>query len=92
MFKNPGTKIKNLANSLFILLCILPIAIPLLMMAAEFFDDDLFFLVPVLALLGIGASYLSCLFLAAFGELVETNTQLLEEARKKNADTEYTKL
>lgn len=102
MFNNPGAKIKGLAKTLFTICVVLTILGCIGMMAAEVIDEDMFFLVPVIAVLSIGASYLSCLFLAAFGELVETNTalkasneQLLEEAKAQTAllkgSSEFTK-
>ncbi len=78
MFNNPGTRIKNLAKTLFTVSVVLSIALPLLLLIGEVIDEDLIFVVPIFALIGIGASYISCLFLAAFGELVETNTQIKE--------------
>ncbi len=89
MFNNPGTKIKNLAKTLFIIICVLSIAVPLLLWIGEVIDEDLIVVIPIIAAVGIGSGYLSCLFLAAFGELVETNTKLLEEVQKKNTPDEY---
>ena len=82
MFNNPGTKIKNLAKTLFTIMAVLSVLMPLVMLFAEVIDEDMILLVPIIALLGIGSAYISCLFLAAFGELVETNTAIKESNEK----------
>ena len=75
MFNNPGTKIKNLAKTFFWVEMIGVIVAILAM------GDDLFE-VPGIAIAilagGFCVAYISALFLAAFGELVETNTQIKE--------------
>lgn len=78
MFDNPGTKIKNLAKTLFTISAVLSIALPLLLWMGDVIDEDLIVVIPIFAIISIGISYVSCLFLAAFGELVETNTQIKE--------------
>lgn len=78
MFDNPGTKIKNLAKTLFTISAALSIALPLLLWMGDVIDEDLIVVIPIFAIISIGISYVSCLFLAAFGELVETNTQIKE--------------
>ena len=82
MFNNPGTKIKNLAKTLFTIMAVLSVLTPVIMYMAEILDEDLFILIPIIALIGIGSAYISCLFLAAFGELVETNTAIKESNEK----------
>ena len=82
MFDNPGTKIKNLAKTLFTISAVLSIALPLLLWMGDVIDEDLIVVIPIFAIISIGISYVSCLFLAAFGELVETNTQIKESNEK----------
>ena len=75
MFNNPGAKIKGLAKTFFWIEVIGVIAAILAM------ADDLFEM-PIAAIavlvVGVGVAYIGALFLAAFGELVETNTQIKE--------------
>ena len=89
MFDNPGTKIKNLATPLFWVEMI-GVVIAILAMGDDLFE------VPGIAIAilagGFCVAYISALFLAAFGELVETNTQIKESneeiLKKLNAPTE----
>lgn len=90
MFDNPGTKIKNLAKTLFTISAVLSIALPLLLWMGDVIDEDLIVVIPIFAIISIGISYVSCLFLAAFGELVQTNTEIKEsneEILKKMNET-----
>lgn len=98
MFNNPGAKIKGLAKTFF-WIEVVGVVIAILAMADELFEDiETILLAVVILAAGIGVAYISALFLAAFGELVETNTsiaatnaQLLEEAKKRNSGSEYFK-
>ena len=86
MFNNPGTKIKKLAKTFF-WIEIVAVVVAILAMADFLFEEVEGLIAAVLILaVGVGVAYISALFLAAFGELVETNTKLLEEAQKKNAE------
>ena len=97
MFNNPGAKIKGLAKTLF-WIEVIGVIVTLLAMADYVFDDEGIFIAIAILVVGIGVAYLSSLFLAAFGELVQTNTeisntnkQILEEVRKQNAGSIFTK-
>ncbi len=99
MFNNPGAKIKGLAKTLFWIEVVILVLAVLFVGADELFEEieGIIGAVVILAV-GVGAAYISALFLAAFGELVETNTsiaqtnaQLLEEAKKRRSDGEYMK-
>lgn len=75
LFENPGAKIKGLATTFF-WIEVVGIVLAVFAMGDDLFEE------PILALLilvaGVAAAYISALFLAAFGELVETNTQIKE--------------
>ena len=79
MFNNPGAKIKGLANTFF-WIEVVGIVLAILAMGDDLFEE------PIVALLilaaGVGVAYISALFLAAFGELVETNTAIKESNEK----------
>ena len=75
MFNNPGTKIKNLAKTFFWVEMI-GVIVAILAMGDDLFEEPII-AIGILAV-GFGAAYISALFLAAFGELVETNTQIKE--------------
>ena len=78
MFNNPGAKIKGLATTFF-WIEVVGVAIAVLAMADELFESTEGILMGVLILaVGVGVAYIGALFLAAFGELVETNTQIKE--------------
>lgn len=78
MFNNPGAKIKGLAKTFF-WIEVIGVVIAVLAMADELFESMEGILIGVVILaVGIGVAYISALFLAAFGELVETNTQIKE--------------
>ena len=79
MFKNPGATIKKMAKILFILGIVAAVLIGIFMIIE---DDDLILAAPLAAGIIIGVNYISCLFLAAFGELVETNTAIKESNEK----------
>ena len=79
MFKNPGATIKKMAKVLFYIGVIAAILVAIVMIAN---DDDLILAAPLAALAIVGVNYISCLFLAAFGELVETNTAIKESNEK----------
>ena len=81
MFKNPGTKIKNLANTFF-WIEVAAVVIAILAMADDLFEEPLLAIGVLVG--GVAVAYISALFLAAFGELVETNTELLAETKKRN--------
>jgi len=76
MFNNPGTKIKGLAKTFF-WIEVIGVVIAVLAMADELFESMEGILMGVLILaVGVGVAYIGALFLAAFGELVATNTQI----------------
>ena len=75
MFNNPGTKIKNLAKTFF-WIEIIGVIVAILAMGDNLFEEPI--LAIVILAVGFGVAYISALFLAAFGELVETNTQIKE--------------
>ena len=75
MFNNPGTKIKNLAKTFFWVEMI-GVIVAILAMGDDLFEEPII-AIGILAV-GFGVAYISALFLAAFGELVETNTQIKE--------------
>lgn len=89
MFNNPGTKIKSLAKTFF-WIEVIGVIIAILAMGDDLFEElSTILLAVVILVVGVGVAYIGALFLAAFGELVETNTaiaetnaQLLEEAKK----------
>lgn len=98
MFNNPGAKIKGLAKTLF-WIEVIGVVIGILAMGDYLFEEvaGLIGAVVILAL-GVGVAYISALFLAAFGELVQTNTeisetnkQILAEVRKQNSGSIFTK-
>ena len=78
MFDHPGRKIKGLAKTFF-WIEIIGIIIAILAMGDYLFEEieGLIMAVGILVI-GIGVAYISALFLAAFGELVETNTSIAE--------------
>ena len=76
MFDNPGTKIKGLAKAFF-WIEVVAVVLAILAMGDYLFEEVAGLIAAVLILVvGIGAAYISALFLAAFGELVESNTAL----------------
>ena len=75
MFNNPGTKIKNLAKTFFWVEMI-GVIVAILAMGDDLFEEPIIAIGILVA--GFGVAYISALFLAAFGELVETNTQIKE--------------
>ena len=92
MFNNPGAKIKGLAKTFF-WIEVIGVVVGILAMADDLFEEftGLIMAAGILAV-GVGVAYISALFLAAFGELVETNTalkasneELLAEAKKQTA-------
>ena len=89
MFNNPGAKIKGLAT-VFFWIMVAGFVVGVLAMGDYLFEEVEGLIAGVLILaVGVGVSYISALFLAAFGELVETNTKLLEETQKKNSEFEF---
>ena len=89
MFNNPGAKIKGLATTFF-WIEVVAVVIGILAMGDYLFEEieGLIMAVGILVL-GVGVAYIGALFLAAFGELVQTNTEIrdtnkkiLEELRK----------
>ena len=99
MFNNPGAKIKGLAKTIFWIEVIAIVIGVLFVGADELFEttEGLIGAAVILAA-GVGVAYISALFLAAFGELVQTNTeiessnrQILEELRKQNSGSVFTK-
>ena len=93
MFNNPGTKIKNLANAFF-WIEVVGIVLAILAMGDYLFEYEAGIVAAVVILaVGVGVAYIGALFLAAFGELVETNTQIKESneaiLHKLNTPTQY---
>lgn len=93
MFNNPGAKIKGLAKTFF-WIEVVAVVITILAMGDYLFEEieGIFMAVGILVA-GVGVAYISALFLAAFGELVQTNTEIsetnkkiLEEAQKHPAN------
>ena len=89
MFENPGAKIKSLAKVCF-WVEVIGVVLAVLAMGDDLFEEieTIIMAVGIIAV-GVGVAYVSSLFLAAFGELVETNssiaytnTRLLEETKK----------
>ena len=78
MFDHPGAKIKNLAKTFF-WIEIIGVVIGILAMGDYLFEELTGLIMAVVILIaGVGVAYISALFLAAFGELVETNTSIAE--------------
>ena len=76
MFNNPGAKIKGLAITCF-WIEVVALVVAVLAMGEFLFESSLGLLLALVVLaIGVGIAYISALFLAAFGELVETNTQI----------------
>ena len=79
MFNNPGAKIKGLAKTFFWIVVVAFAVAVLALGADELFESMEGILLGVgILVVGVGVAYISALFLAAFGELVETNTQIKE--------------
>lgn len=72
MFENSGTKIRNYANVLFII-SIVAVIICAIVFGRDAYGDFSFGSFILIAVVGILVSYISCLFLSAFGELVENS-------------------
>ena len=82
MFNNPGAKIKGLAKTFF-WIEVVAFAVAVLAMSDELFESMEGILIGVLILaVGVGIAYIGALFLAAFGELVESNTQIKETSKE----------
>ena len=76
MFNNPGAKIKGLAK-VFFWIEVVAFVLVFLAMGDYLFEEVALLIGGLVGLAaGVGVAYISALFLAAFGELVETNTQL----------------
>ena len=79
MFKNPGGKLKALAKVFFWLQILLFTVGGIYIMSLGDFEEALFFLLGILAIgVGVLIAWLSTIMLYAFGELVESNTQIKE--------------
>ena len=92
MFKNPGSKIKGLAKAFFWIEVVVMVQ-AVLAMGDYLFEEVAGLVAAVLILaVGVGIAYISALFLAAFGELVESNTATKESneliLQKLNAPVE----
>ena len=88
LFANAGAKIKNYAKTLFAIEAIVAILSGLLMIVS---DEEYFLMGVVIAAIGVFVAYLSSLFLAAFGDLVQSNVdnkaineQILAKLNEKN--------
>lgn len=85
-FADPGAKIKKYAKTLFVIESIAAIIAGLGMMAS---DEDMFLYGLLIAVAGIAVAYISSLFMAAFGDLVQSsidnkavNEQILAAVKK----------
>ena len=85
-FADPGIKIKKYAKTLFVIESIAAIIAGLGMMAS---DEDMFLYGLLIAVAGIAVAYISSLFMAAFGDLVQSsidnkavNEQILAAVKK----------
>lgn len=85
-FADPGAKIKKYAKTLFVIEAIAAIIAGLGMMAS---DEDMFLYGILIAVAGIAVAYISSLFMAAFGDLVQSsidnkavNEQILAAVKK----------
>lgn len=76
MFKNVGSKIKWLA----IILCIIGITLSLLIGLARITIADRYMFITgaAIAIAGSVSSYVICLLIYGFGELIETNKKIAE--------------
>lgn len=90
IFTNPGARIKRYAKALFV---IESIAAIIGGFAAIDGDFDEFLLMILIAVGGIAVAYISSLFMAAFGDLVQSsidnkaiNEQILAEVKKDTAE------
>lgn len=83
MFTDVGAKIKKCAKTLFVIESIAAIIGGLV----YFMEEEEFAIMLLIILGGIGVAYIGALFLAAFGELVQTNTDT-----KRNTDEILKKL
>ena len=80
MFDNPGTKIKGLAKTFF-WIEVVALVLVFLAMGDMLFEEVAILIGGLIGLaVGIGVAYISALFLAAFGELVESNTAIKENS------------
>lgn len=78
MFENPGAKIKGLAKTFF-WIEVIGVVLAVLAMGDDLFEEVSGLIAAVAILvIGVGVAYISALFLAAFGELVQTNTEIKE--------------
>ena len=85
-FADPGAKIKKYAKTLFVIEAIAAIIAGLGMMPS---DEDMFLYGLLIAVAGIAVAYISSLFMAAFGDLVQSsidnkavNEQILAAVKK----------
>ena len=69
LFTNPGEKIKKYAKVLFIIECVASIIAGII--ASDEFEYFLPFLLTIVG--GVVVAYISSLFMAAFGDLVQSN-------------------
>ena len=72
MFENSGTKIKNFAFWVFVIDAVVFVILGIAMLE----ENTLLALILIVA--GVCVSYVSALFLIAFGDMVETNAQLVK--------------
>ena len=78
MFNNPGTKIKSLAKTFF-WIEVVGVVLAVLAMGDYLFEEVAGLIAAVIILaIGVGVAYVGALFLAAFGELVESNSAIKE--------------
>lgn len=89
-FTDPGARIKKYAKTLFVIEAIAAIIAGLGM---AFSDEDMFIYGLLAAVAGIAVAYISSLFMAAFGDLVQSsidnkavNEQILAEIKKDAAE------
>ena len=85
-FTNPGARIKKYAKALFVIESIAAIIGGFVYMAE---DEDMILVGLLIAVAGIAVAYVGALFMAAFGDLVQSsidnkavNEQILAEVKK----------
>jgi hypothetical protein len=87
LFSNAGEKIKNYAKTLFMIEAIASIIAGIALIAE---DEDMFLVGILAAVAGIVVAHVSCLFLVAFGDLVQssvTNKEINEKILNKLNET-----
>lgn len=80
---NIGQKIKTLAKVLLIIDCLAAIIVPIVLSIVLYFESGTnIWFIPVSIIGGLLISYVSFMFVYAFGELVDTNQQIARNTKK----------